>query len=301
MNAVTCFNFNGSEIRTLTLDNGEVGFVGKDVAERLGYADTSQAIRQHCRGASIQRPILDALGRLQPTRILTEPDVLRLIVSSTLPEAEAFERWVFEEVLPSVRKTGVYAMRAPASAPAPVKDFDPSAGLGERSKLVLALARSLPPETLDRSLGSILKAFDGEASRPQPQPQPKFEPEPEFSADRYENPLEFTSSLIYRFPYVSRPGLIRPRIRSFCLHNKRWFCIPDLSKLLENQSWFLNTGNSEKLVMVQEPNGRPRTLTFCTKEALKEWADRSPRDAARAQAYAWASSLPAITVIPDEE
>lgn len=293
MNAVTCFNFNGSEIRTLTLDNGEVGFVGKDVAERLGYADTSDAIKRHCRGSVNHRPIPDALGRLQPTRIL--------IVSSTLPEAEAFERWVFEEVLPSVRKTGVYAMRAPDPTPAPVKDFDPSAGLGERSKLVLALARSLPPETLDRSLGSILKAFDGEASRPQTQPQPKLEPEPELSADHYENPLEFTSSLIYRFRYVSRPSLIRPRIRSFCLHNKRWFCIPDLSKLLENQSWFLNTGSSEKLVMVQEPNGRPRTLTFCTKEALKEWADRSPRDAARAQAYAWASSLPAITVIPDEE
>ena len=48
-------------------------------------------------------------------RILTEPDVLRLIVSSTLPEAEAFERWVFEEVLPSIRRTGSYA--APASSP----------------------------------------------------------------------------------------------------------------------------------------------------------------------------------------
>lgn len=112
--SLTTFNFNGADVRTVTLPNGEPGFVGKDVASRLGYADTAQAIRQHCRGALIQQPIPDALGRLQETRILTEPDVLRLIVSSTLPAAEAFERWVFEEVLPSIRRTGRYA--APASS-----------------------------------------------------------------------------------------------------------------------------------------------------------------------------------------
>lgn len=111
---ITCYNFNGADVRTVTLPNGEPGFVGKDVAERLGYADTAQAIRQHCRGALIQQPIPDALGRMQQTRILAEPDVLRLIVSSTLPEAEAFERWVFEEVLPSIRRTGGYT--APTAA-----------------------------------------------------------------------------------------------------------------------------------------------------------------------------------------
>ena len=70
MTNITCYNFNGAAVRTVTLPNGEPGFVGKDVAERLGYADTAQAIRQHCRGALIQQPIPDALGRLQPTRIL---------------------------------------------------------------------------------------------------------------------------------------------------------------------------------------------------------------------------------------
>ena len=116
MNSITCYNFNGADVRTVVLPNGEPGFVGKDVAERLGYVDTAQAIRQHCRGALLQQPIPDALGRLQQTRILAEPDVLRLIVSSTLPEAEAFERWVFEEVLPSIRRTGSYTAR-PAGGP----------------------------------------------------------------------------------------------------------------------------------------------------------------------------------------
>ena len=86
------------------------------MAERLGYADTTNAIKQHCRGVVIHHPILDALGRTQEARVLTEPDVLRLIISSTLPAAQEFERWVFEEVLPSLRRTGSYAM--PAAAPA---------------------------------------------------------------------------------------------------------------------------------------------------------------------------------------
>ena len=119
MTGITCYNFNGADVRTIVLPNGEPGFVGKDVAERLGYADTSDAIKRHCRGSVIRLPIPDALGRLQSTRILTEPDVLRLIVSSTLPEAEAFERWVFEEVLPSIRRTGQYVAPKPATEDRP--------------------------------------------------------------------------------------------------------------------------------------------------------------------------------------
>lgn len=113
---LTTYNFNGAPVRTVTLPNGEPGFVGKDVADRLGYEDPTTAIRSHCRGVQILHPIPDALGRMQPTRILTEPDVLRLIVSSTLPAAQEFERWVFEEVLPSIRKTGSYSARPAAQA-----------------------------------------------------------------------------------------------------------------------------------------------------------------------------------------
>lgn len=124
MTGITCYNFNGADVRTVTLPSGEPGFVGKDVAERLGYEDATTAIRSHCRGVQILHPIPDALGRMQPTRILTEPDVLRLIVSSTLPEAETFERWVFEEVLPSIRRTGQYATSPATVAPAPMLPVD---------------------------------------------------------------------------------------------------------------------------------------------------------------------------------
>jgi prophage antirepressor-like protein len=110
--SVTPFVFpgDGKAIRSLILPNGEPGFVGKDVAERLGYADTVNAIKRHCKGVAIYHPLPTA-GGLQDVRILTEPDVLRLIVSSSLPAAQEFERWVFEDVLPSIRRTGGYTMQ----------------------------------------------------------------------------------------------------------------------------------------------------------------------------------------------
>lgn len=103
---VTPFSFQTSTIRTVTLD-GEHWFVGKDVCNALGYANPSDAIKQHCRGVAKRYPIVDALGRTQEVRIIREPDLYRLIVGSTLPAAQEFEAWVFEEVLPTLRKTGI--------------------------------------------------------------------------------------------------------------------------------------------------------------------------------------------------
>ncbi|WP_313462839.1 Bro-N domain-containing protein [Achromobacter sp.] len=100
-------NFNFA-VRAVDID-GEVYLVGKDVALALGYADTVNAIKQHCRGVAKHHPIPDSLGRVQETRILSEGDMYRLIVNSHLPTAEKFEAWVFDEVLPTIRKTGRYS------------------------------------------------------------------------------------------------------------------------------------------------------------------------------------------------
>lgn len=108
------FPGDGKEVRIVTLDNGEPGFVARDVAERLGYANASDAINKHCKGVAIRYP-LQTGGGVQELRIITEPDVLRLIISSTLPAAQAFERWVFDEVLPSIRKTGRYEVQQTAA------------------------------------------------------------------------------------------------------------------------------------------------------------------------------------------
>ena len=123
MSAIIPFQFDDHAVRTVVADSGEVWFVGKDVAVVLGYADTVNALKQHCRGVVKRHPIVDSLGRQQETRIISEPDLFRLVVNSKLPTAERFERWVFEDVLPSIRKTGGYAMpNTVAALPAPTQD-----------------------------------------------------------------------------------------------------------------------------------------------------------------------------------
>ena len=114
MSNITPYNFEGASIRALEI-NGEPWFVGKDIADALGYADSTTAMRSHCRGVQKLHPIPDTLGRMQETRQIAEPDMLRLIVNSTLPAAERFERWVFEDVLPAIRKTGSYTAKAAAT------------------------------------------------------------------------------------------------------------------------------------------------------------------------------------------
>ena len=110
------FQFEGAAVRVVTIE-GLPHFVGKDVAEQLGYANEAEAMKQHCRGVVRRHPIVDALGRPQETRVLSEPDVLRLIMGSKLPAAQRFERWVFEEVLPAIRRDGGYIQAAPTETP----------------------------------------------------------------------------------------------------------------------------------------------------------------------------------------
>ncbi len=110
------FSFGSHEVRAFNID-GNPWFVGKDVAEVLGYKDTVNALKQHCKGVAKYHPIVDTLGRTQEVRIINEPDTYRLISGSTLPEAVRFEAWLFEEVLPSIRKTGSYRLPGTSSQP----------------------------------------------------------------------------------------------------------------------------------------------------------------------------------------
>ena len=95
-------------IRTIT-DNQTVLFCGRDVATALGYANTNDALARHCKGVVKHYPLQTA-GGLQQVRFITEGDLYRLIISSKLPAAEVFEAWVFDEVLPSIRRHGLYAI-----------------------------------------------------------------------------------------------------------------------------------------------------------------------------------------------
>ena len=107
MNKIVPFQFENFTLRTVVSDDGEILFVGKDAAEALGYKDTVNAIKQHCKGVVKHHP-LQTPGGMQDFRVITEPDLYRLVAGSTLSEAQKFESWVFEDVLPSIRKTGKY-------------------------------------------------------------------------------------------------------------------------------------------------------------------------------------------------
>lgn len=101
------FLFNGSQIRTIADENGNALFCAKDVAIILGYTNPNKAIRDHTRGERIVHTIQTA-GGMQEMQFITEGDLYRLIVSSKLPTAERFERWIYDEVIPSIRKHGAY-------------------------------------------------------------------------------------------------------------------------------------------------------------------------------------------------
>lgn len=106
MNAIKIYeNKDFGEIRTIE-ENGKVLFCGSDVAKALGYAIPTKAVNTHCKGVSKME--VPTNGGVQSLLFITEGDMYRLIAHSKLESAERFESWVFDEVLPSIRKHGAY-------------------------------------------------------------------------------------------------------------------------------------------------------------------------------------------------
>ena len=95
-------------VRTLEI-NGEPWFVGKDVAETLGYSNPRKAIGDHMDDEDKGVTKCDTLGGSQDLTVINESGLYSLILSSKLPTAKAFKRWVTSEVLPAIRKHGLYA------------------------------------------------------------------------------------------------------------------------------------------------------------------------------------------------
>lgn len=87
-------------------EKGKCLFCGLDVAKALGYKRPADAVTAHCKGSVIHRVLTS--GGAQSIKFIPEGDVYRLIVQSKLPTAVRFERWVFDEVLPTIRKHGGY-------------------------------------------------------------------------------------------------------------------------------------------------------------------------------------------------
>ncbi len=93
----------------LVEENGKVWACGSDVAKILGYSNTRDALSKHCKKEGVAFCDILTDGGKQKAKFIDEGNVYRLITHSKLPVAEKFERWVFDEVLPSIRKTGMYA------------------------------------------------------------------------------------------------------------------------------------------------------------------------------------------------
>ena len=163
----TTFSFQSQAIRTV-VENGEPWFNAKDVCDVLGYTNTRQTIADHCKEKGVTKRYTpsecdvsnrDTTSRARKTQemvYINEPNLYRLIIKSRKPEAEAFEAWVMEEVLPAIRKTGKYESKTPKTRKAL------SGGLTlEQQDTIKALHRELvkaAPEHLQAKLAVTLWA-----------------------------------------------------------------------------------------------------------------------------------------------
>lgn len=110
MNELQLFDFHGQQIRTLLIDD-EPWFVGKDVAEVLGYKNGSRDVNRHVDDEDKLKYQIGTSGQNRNLIIINESGLYSLILSSKLPQAKEFKRWVTSEVLPAIRQTGRYDQR----------------------------------------------------------------------------------------------------------------------------------------------------------------------------------------------
>nr|DAU79560.1 MAG TPA: repressor domain protein [Caudoviricetes sp.] len=150
-NQITRFDFHGATVRVLTDEHGEPWFVGKDVAQVLGYANASKALADHVdHEDKLNNESLSSLGQ-RGGWLINESGLYSLILSSKLPQAREFKRWVTSEVLPQIRRTGGYI---------PISDTDDE-------KLILAKAVGIFQRTV-REKDRIIETQRGELETVKP-------------------------------------------------------------------------------------------------------------------------------------
>ncbi len=108
MNELKNFSHNMFGNLGILIKEGKEFFPATDVAKALGYSNPHKAIKDHCKPEGVNEALVPTNSGVQNKKFINEPNLYRLIVKSKLPQAEQFEKWVFEEVLPSIRKHGAY-------------------------------------------------------------------------------------------------------------------------------------------------------------------------------------------------
>lgn len=141
--------FNNEEfgkIRTLEIE-GKPYFVANDIAKALGYKDTTKAVKQHCRWVAKRHiPHPQSKDKELEVNIIPEGDMYRLITNSELPSAERFESWVFDEVLPSLRKTGTYTINTSYQYPVSPAALESATNAGRLFERIMRNEGSCPYE-----------------------------------------------------------------------------------------------------------------------------------------------------------
>ena len=163
------------QVRTVEID-GEPWFVGKDVAEALGYRDTSDALKKHVDADDkLTRRFADS-GQAREMYIINESGLYSLILSSKLPGAKEFKRWVISEVIPSIRKTGGYTLK-----PKPMTEYQQMMADTRRrnarvqsARILTQLAKQYKGSTYEQVLNAhATKELTGEFLLPLPKLEEK--------------------------------------------------------------------------------------------------------------------------------
>ena len=116
MNAVQVLNFQQSSVRTVADNKGELWFLANDVCDILGYTNPRRTVDLHCKSRGVTKRYTPTASGEQEMTYINEPNLYRLIIKSRKPAAEAFEEWVMETVLPTIRKTGGYQITPKTTA-----------------------------------------------------------------------------------------------------------------------------------------------------------------------------------------
>lgn len=189
-----------NELRTIEKD-GTIMFCATDVARMLGYANPSEAVLTHCKSGNIEKCYVahsNGIGGIY-MNFIPEGDVYRLIIRSKLPTAEKFESWIFDEVIPSIRKKGYYGNIDRAEEPNFLTRFKendtriPLTHFSVISELYLVLNREL------EHLGYVIpnKSVEGKEIRPDNSVGRMFIT---YLEDNYPEMLKYKKEYMHKFP-----------------------------------------------------------------------------------------------------
>lgn len=155
----TFTNAEFGEIEVIQINEKEF-FPATEVAKLLGYQNPHDAILKHCKDYGVAKcEVIDKLGRTQEKKFIDEGNLYRLIIRSKLPSAERFERWIFEEVIPTIRTKGEYAICTTYS------------NISAKERIQIARLVAFTPSNRLEAVKKILKPFIGDVKIENEQPQ----------------------------------------------------------------------------------------------------------------------------------